>query len=168
MRYIQENLLQNEKIVLGLRPHWVIFSSGFWVIVFGLCLGFFRPSLLNVRVYNQWPAYNLLAIAFLLLGLYWLLKAYIYYATSEYAVTNKRVMIKVGWIRRSSLEIMIEKVEGILVDQTVLGRIFNYGAITIIGTGGTKDRFPFIPNPSLFRKTVQQQIDLIEQSHGQT
>ncbi|HLD84337.1 MAG TPA: PH domain-containing protein, partial [Coxiellaceae bacterium] len=70
------------------------------------------------------------------------------------------VMIKIGWIQRNSLEIMLEKVEGVFVDQSVAGRVIGYGAITIIGTGGTKDRFPFIPDPLTFRRAVQQQIDL--------
>lgn len=163
MQYLQENLLQNEKIVLALRPHWVVFSSGCWAIAFAVYIGFFAPRFLNLNIVNQWNAYSIIAIALTVVGLYWLLQSYIYYVTSEYGITNKRVMMKVGWIRRKSLEIMIEKVEGVLVDQSVFGRIFNYGAITIIGTGGTKDRFPFIPDPLLFRKTVQQQIDLIEQ-----
>ncbi|EKD77337.1 MAG: hypothetical protein ACD_42C00372G0001, partial [uncultured bacterium] len=57
--------------------------------------------------------------------------------------------------------IMLEQVEGVYVDQTMMGRAFNYGAITIIGTGGTKDRFPYIPDPLTFRRITQQQIDFV-------
>ena len=71
-------------------------------------------------------------------------------------------MIKVGWIKRSSLELLLDKVEGVLVDQSIPGRIFNYGIITIIGTGGTKDSFPYIPNPLLFRKNVEEAVEEFE------
>ncbi len=166
MSYIKEHLLQSEHIILITQPHWVIFASGVWALLFSVYIGFFAPGMLNAPVYNQWTTYNLVAAGLAVIGAYWLIQAYIAYMTSEYAVTDKRVVMKVGWIRRNSLEIMIEKVEGVLVNQTVMGRIFNYGAITMIGTGGTKDMFAYIPAPLTFRRTVQQQIDDIENKHG--
>jgi len=167
MPYIQNNLLNNEKIILAVRPHWIIFSSGCWAIAFAIYIGYFAPHLLDVPIYNRWDAYYLIAVALGITGCYWLIQAYIAFLTSEYGVTDKRVIMKVGWIRRKSLEIMIEKVEGVLVDQSVIGRIFDYGAVSIIGTGGTTDQFAHIPNPLLFRRTVQQQIDQIELSQRQ-
>lgn len=166
MRYVQENLLQNEKMIYGVRPHWVIFSSGSWSIVAAIFIFLFAPFQLSSDFFGAWSIREIATTAFLILGAYWLLTAYVYYATSEYAVTNKRVVIKTGWIKRISLELMLDKVEGVLVDQTVLGRIFDYGAITIIGTGGTRDRFPFIPMPLNFRKEVQQAVDDFEREIG--
>lgn len=166
MRYVQENLLQHEKMIYGVRPHWIIFSSGCWSILAGIFIFLFAPFQLSHDVFGTWSIREIAAAVFLLLGAYWLLTAYIYYVTSEYAVTDKRVVIKTGWIKRASLELMLDKVEGVLVDQTVLGRIFDYGAITIIGTGGTRDRFPFIPMPLNFRKVVQQAVEDFEQKIG--
>lgn len=162
MRYVQQNLLQHEKMIYGVRPHWVIFSSGCWSILAAIFIFIFAPVQLSSAIFDAWSIREIASAIFLVLGAYWLLTAYIYYVTSEYAVTDKRVVIKTGWIKRASLELMLDKVEGVLVDQTVLGRIFNYGAITIIGTGGTRDRFPFIPMPLNFRKIVQQAIEDFE------
>ena len=67
--------------------------------------------------------------------------------------------MKVGFIRRNSLEIFLHKIESVYVEQSLFGRIFNYGVIVIAGTGGSKDPFPFIPNPLLFRRKVQEQIE---------
>jgi uncharacterized membrane protein YdbT with pleckstrin-like domain len=72
-------------------------------------------------------------------------------------VTNRRVLIKVGFIRRHSLELLLPKVEGIAVDQGILGRILGYGTIIVTGTGGTKEPFRNIIAPMEFRKMVQQQ-----------
>lgn len=77
-------------------------------------------------------------------------------ATSEFAITNKRIIIKVGLISRHTLEMNLSKVESVIVDQGIWGRILGYGSITVIGTGGTNEPFPYIANPMEFRKQFQQ------------
>ena len=72
-------------------------------------------------------------------------------------------MIKTGFIRRNSLETLLTKVEGIQVNQGMLGRILNYGTIIVKGTGGTSNPFHKIDAPLEFRKKVQEQIALKEQ-----
>jgi len=74
--------------------------------------------------------------------------------TSEFAVTNRRVVIKLGLISRQTLELSLAKVESIGVEQSLLGRIFGYGTIIVIGTGGTRERFDQIANPLGFRRAV--------------
>jgi uncharacterized membrane protein YdbT with pleckstrin-like domain len=83
-------------------------------------------------------------------------------ANSEFAVTNKRVLIKTGWIRRHSLETLLSKIEGIRVEQDVLGRMWDYGTIVVSGTGGSKEPFRRIASPMQFRREIQEQI-----GHGQ-
>jgi len=80
------------------------------------------------------------------------------YRSSEFAVTDKRVIVKVGWIQRRTLETMLGKVEGVGVDQSVTGRLLGFGTITVTGTGGTKEQFANIANPLEFRRQVQAQI----------
>jgi uncharacterized membrane protein YdbT with pleckstrin-like domain len=96
--------------------------------------------------------------SFFLVGILLGVLRFIAYKSSEFAVTNKRVLIKVGFIRRHSLELLLQKVEGIGVDQGIVGRIFGYGTIIVTGTGGTKEPFKNIENPLEFRKQVQQSI----------
>ena len=67
--------------------------------------------------------------------------------------------MKTGLIQRYSLELFLDKIEAIYVDQTILGRLLNYGVIIVVGTGGSKDLFTNVPNPLEFRRMVQQQID---------
>ena len=164
MKYIETNLLQNEKLIYAVQPHWVVFSSGCWAIAAAVYFYLFAPIELSMSLFDAWTIREIAAAIFCVVGFYWLMGAYIYYVTSEYGITNKRVLIKIGWIRRKSLELLLDKVEGVLVDQTIMGRILDYGTITIIGTGGINDRFPFIPNPLLFRKTVQQEIEVYEEN----
>ena len=95
-----------------------------------------------------------LSLLLVLSGLF-ALSRWITARTSEFAVTNKRVIIKVGLIRRHTLELLLGKVESIGVDQSILGRIVGYGSIVVIGTGGTKEPFKNIAEPLEFRKQVQ-------------
>lgn len=164
MAYIESNLLEHEKIVYLVRPHWIVFASGAWAFLFCFLFWTQSPSVFYIRIYEAYTLHQIITTILFVLGLYWFIQALIYFKNSEYGITNKRVLIKVGWIERTSLELLLDKVEGVLVDQTIIGRILNYGTITVIGTGGTNDRFPYIPDPQLFRKNVQQQIEIYEEN----
>ncbi|MBE0667369.1 MAG: PH domain-containing protein, partial [Bacteroidales bacterium] len=75
---------------------------------------------------------------------------------SELVITNRRIVIKTGFISRSTFEMNLSKIETVNVDQSVMGRILNYGSITIIGTGGTRELFHNIAKPMEFRKAFQE------------
>lgn len=77
-------------------------------------------------------------------------------ATSEFAITNKRIIIKVGLISRRTLEMNLTKIESVNVNQSILGRMLGYGTIVVIGTGGTKEPFARISDPMAFRKKFQE------------
>lgn len=77
-------------------------------------------------------------------------------ATSEFVVTNRRVIIKVGLVSRKTVELNLEKVESIGVEQSVLGRILDHGTIVVVGTGGTREPFRGIRDPLGFRRAVNE------------
>lgn len=76
--------------------------------------------------------------------------------TNEYAITNKRVVVKTGLISRDTFEMNHSRIESVNVDQGILGRILGYGTISIVGSGGTKVSFPNIKSPLEFRKKFQE------------
>ena len=75
---------------------------------------------------------------------------------SEFVITNRRIVIKEGFIARRTFEMNLSKIETVNVDQTVMGRMLNFGSLTIIGTGGTKETFHNIARPMAFRKAFQE------------
>jgi uncharacterized membrane protein YdbT with pleckstrin-like domain len=75
---------------------------------------------------------------------------------SEFVITNRRIIIKTGFISRKTVEMNLSKIESVNVDQSIVGRILRYGSITIIGTGGTKETFHNIAKPIEFRKAFQE------------
>jgi uncharacterized membrane protein YdbT with pleckstrin-like domain len=76
--------------------------------------------------------------------------------TDEFAITNKRVIIKTGLISRKTFEMNHSKIESVNVDQSIFGRLLGFGTITIVGSGGTKEVFPKINHPLEFRKKFQE------------
>lgn len=83
------------------------------------------------------------------------LPAFISYKTSEFTVTDKRLIVKTGFIRRQTHEIFISKIESVSVDQGILGRMFNAGTIITSGTGGSKQKFSNVANPLELRSAIQ-------------
>ena len=75
--------------------------------------------------------------------------------TSEYVITNKRIVVKTGLVSRHTLEMNLDKIETINVEQSIIGRLLGFGSVTIIGTGGTNERVDRIAGPMEFRRQYQ-------------
>ena len=114
---------------------------------------------LSVWSFFWWILLGLLLLAAFGLGLLVWLWAWIIYRTTELAVTNKRIIAKSGLIQRNTTEMFLEKVESIQVDQGILGRIFDFGSITVSGTGGDKSPVKNVSHPLEFRKAFMTAVD---------
>jgi len=151
MGYIDRNLLPAERVVYRTRLHWVEYVvKMFWFLLVGIVVS----AVLVIVYYKKLPpaVFALPIVIFALIGL---LVARIKVITSEFAVTNNRVLVKIGFIRRHSLEIVLPQVEGIGVDQGIIGRILGFGTIVVSGTGTTREPFIRIRRPLEFRRQVQ-------------
>jgi uncharacterized membrane protein YdbT with pleckstrin-like domain len=87
------------------------------------------------------------------------LKAFIILLTTEFAVTNKRVIAKSGFLRRNTIEILLSKVESVTVKQSILGRLLNFGTVKVTGTGGTRGTFKLVTAPLALRKVIHQVVE---------
>lgn len=88
-----------------------------------------------------------------------LIKAFIFKISTELAITSKRVIAKVGFISRSTVELSHRKIESFNVDQSIYGRIFGFGTIVVCGTGGGKTPIPNIDDPLEFRRQAMKVAD---------
>lgn len=130
--YIDSNLTTNERIIKSAKVSW--WSQ--WVMI-----------LLGI-----------LTISFII-GIVFFAIAIIRVMTTELALTNKRVIAKTGFIRRDTIELRLEKVEGLIISQGIIGRIFNYGTVIVSGTGGIRTPIPFITEPTGFRRVVNEFLE---------
>ena len=142
MGYIESNLLPGEQVVYKAHLHRIIFVKSLLVIAVGLLLLALEPRVGGVVV---------------LVGLILALPAFIRYKTSEFGITTKRVVIKVGFIQRRTVELLLRQIEAISVDQSLMGRMMSFGTITISGTGGVREVFTDVAAPLDFRHQIQSQ-----------
>ena len=144
--YIDETLLPDEHVVYRTALHWIIFARGALVLIAGVAL------LIAV------PHVPLLGAAVVLAGALMLIPPLIDYQTTELGVTNKRMIVKVGFVRRRTLELLLRQVEALSVDQTLGGRMLGYGTITLSGTGGVREIFHRVRAPLELRRRSQGQV----------
>ncbi len=148
MSYVEANLMSGEQAVYRTSLHWLMY---FWPIVLAV-VGL-------VMLLLGTPTLGLIVLALAaVLGL----TVFITVHNAEFAVTNKRVIMKTGWLNRRSLELLLSKIESIAVDQGFAGKLWGYGTIILSGTGGSHEPFQNIADPFEFRKQVQEQIARVQ------
>jgi uncharacterized membrane protein YdbT with pleckstrin-like domain len=150
MSYVDQHLLPGETVTFRTTLHWKLYlgAAALSVFVF-LPLGIWALS----------SERKVLALAPLALALIALGAAYVRQRSSEFAVTNKRVVMKTGVLQTRSVELLLVKIEGIVVNQGLGGKLFGYGDLVVTGTGGTKELFTGIGAPFEFRRAVQAATD---------
>jgi len=81
--------------------------------------------------------------------------------STELVVTNRRVIAKFGFIGRRTVEMNLAKIESVRVEQSVMGRLFDFGSVVVVGTGSSLDPIPFIAHPIAFRQAIQAATDAL-------
>lgn len=115
----------------------------------------------RVSLWSLWWLIALGALTLPLFGLglaFWLW-AWIAYATTELAITSKRVIAKTGLVRRSTSEMFLDKIESIQVDQSVLGRMLGFGTVIVSGTGVHSAPFRNVAHPLELRRQFMMAAD---------
>ncbi len=179
MLYIQQSLGPDEELVHIGHFHWMFTVSAFMNIVWGLIFCF---TILGAAVYITanfeiplippldvppdagWitmiralhPGMKILAFFFFIMGLLRFASMMIIKVTTEIAITNLRLVYKRGLVARYVGEISIDRIEGVNVLQTVLGRILDYGRIMVRGMGVGEVVLPPIADPVSFRKAIDK------------
>jgi len=130
--YVDSNLLAQEKVLY--RAH-----TSMWSLAPMILLG--------------------VLLLVIVVGLFVLIAAWIRYRTTEFAVTDRRIIAKTGLVSRRTVEMFLDKVESLNVEQSVPGRVFDYGTVTIRGTGATSETFGNISAPLALRKGFMEAAD---------
>ncbi len=153
MSYISNNLKTNEKLVF--KSSQSIKSLFFWSFIFGF-IGLLLVLLKGlVIIMGVSSGNNGIYLIYWSVYLFFLIKNLITYFTTEYGVTNTRVVSKEGLIRRDIEEINLSSIESINVNQTIIGRLLNYGTIVISGRGTSKVILKDIDNVVEIRKLIK-------------
>jgi uncharacterized membrane protein YdbT with pleckstrin-like domain len=151
MSYIQRVLQPGETVVHEARLHPLIFLPALFLLLIALALLVASTQFADQKIIIGLEA---AAAMFGLLALASWVRAAIRRATTELAVTDRRVIYKSGLLARHTLEMNRSKVESVDVDQSILGRIFSFGTIIVRGTGGSLEPIRLISDPLTFRSHI--------------
>jgi uncharacterized membrane protein YdbT with pleckstrin-like domain len=150
-RYIDDILQPGEKVLYSTNAHWIFYLPAIAAWIVALVFLVLSRNTSNESLILVWL--SLAAIAGLA-ALYWTLKGWFHRWTTETDVTNLRVVHKTGFIKRRTFEMSLDKVESVDVNQSILGRILNYGNVTVRGVGEGSETIDTIASPLDFRNHI--------------
>jgi uncharacterized membrane protein YdbT with pleckstrin-like domain len=150
-RYIDDILQPGEKVLYSTNAHWIFYWQAIaaWIVAV-VFLGLSRMFAADT------PVLLCLALAAIsaVFALYRMLTAWFHRWTTETDVTNMRVVHKTGFIKRRTFEMSLDKVESVDVNQSILGRLLNYGNVTVRGVGEGAETINTIASPLDFRNHI--------------
>jgi uncharacterized membrane protein YdbT with pleckstrin-like domain len=152
-KYLNSMLADHENILLVTRQHWIVLLQ----YIFAELLLSFGIILVVALVFILFPPASLLFLLLLLLLLFpflSMLRDILKWVNHKYVVTNRRVIQIFGVINKNVTDSSLEKVNDIKMDQSFLGRLFDYGDVEILTASELGiNRFNMIGDPIRF-KTV--------------
>src|SRR5438093_580118 len=154
MSYVDRHLAGQERVVFRTRLHPTIFGNAVGFAAFVI----FAATMITLHNELAPATVRLVCLGAAALAALGFVSPLVTWRTSEFAVTDRRVMIKVGLLSVHTVELLNPKVEAIGVDQTLAGRLLGYGTLRITGTGGTVEAFPRVARPDALRDAVMGQV----------
>jgi Bacterial PH domain len=153
IKYVDKVLLPGEEVIHRARLHWIVFLQPIVFLIVAIAALWTAteaaPTARGEAL--SWSIAAAICLIFAILGFMyrWTLRD-----TTEFALTNHRILYKAGLIRPRTIELNVEKIEGLDVDQSMVGRLLNYGSITVRGTGQALTPIHRIARPVEFRNAV--------------
>ena len=148
MGYIEKNLMNGEQIVYEARQHWIIYLKPFLLLL--IAIGLFVIPTKDMALLMQ----VCMSVVLLVVAAIWAVNIY---GGRKYILTNRRLILKRGILRRESTDLVLRRCEGVSISQTILGRMLNYGDVNV-STGEVANKFVQIENPVQFSSQINQQI----------
>jgi hypothetical protein len=175
-KYVTNTLIPGEKIMYQTFTHWFFYFDLGAVIIIILSsyllidnpdfihkdmptVSLWMPEIISATGLLEASVWHLGLLVLLLIGLLMLWEAFIIKHTTELVITSKRVIAKFGLLNRTIIEIKLRRFESVTIEQSMFGRVFNYGTITITGMGGVKTTVPNVVSPLKFKKILWQVLE---------
>jgi uncharacterized membrane protein YdbT with pleckstrin-like domain len=148
MTYLQRVLQPGEQVRHISSIHWIVYWPGVGVALLAVVAYCFSETRFLTGIW-RYTAYALALVAVVLLIQQWFR-----WWVTEIAVTDRRVIYKKGLVRRQTNEMNMDKVESVQIDQSILGRMLDYGDVTILGTGEGFETLRTISSPIELRNSI--------------
>ena len=151
----------DEQVVSVSRLHWIYFKGCLLTVLLSAFIVFvlyYSPVFSDLIIFGI-KLKDILQILLFVFVLISCADSYLNYQSSFYMITNKRVIICSGWIIKSMRDIMLHRIEGVRVVQSLTGRVLNFGSVVLFGMGTCVDSLPLLPNPFVFRAKIQEYVN---------
>ncbi len=151
MWYIEKTLGKNEKLLYRAHFHWLKYATGY----VGLTIA---AALIGAAFYYylHTPAMRYLIIAVSAVFLYLALRRMFPLWTTEIGVTDSRLVVKCGWLSRSTNELQLKFIERVTLEQSLAGRVFDYGIVKVQGPGDEDVDIPEIAQPLQLLRAIEE------------
>jgi uncharacterized membrane protein YdbT with pleckstrin-like domain len=149
MSYVDSVLQPGEVVRHRASLHWIVYWRGLALCALAAILYFLFASWQGLHFVAQ-----VAALLCLVAGLFLIAHAWFDRWTTEIAVTNRRVIYKEGFIRRRTIEVHMDKVASVDVDQSILGRLLDYGDVFVHSTGVEFEPLERIAGPLELRNHI--------------
>jgi uncharacterized membrane protein YdbT with pleckstrin-like domain len=161
--YVKRAMQPNESILYAAQLHWIIYRMGATITLLGVLFGryagkpfemFFGDGL------NGWTEKPIMyiSIGLIAVGAFELIADFIRQISTELVITDQRVIAKHGFISTTSYELMLTKVEGATIEQTIIGRMLGYGTLMVKGTGGGISPIDHVADPYKFHSHLMNAL----------
>ena len=152
MSYIEHSLGRDETLRYRAHFSWLYYAAAWGGLLVGAAVGLS----LYLRDYH-WIA-ALAAIAGLaafvsIMGPIW---------ATEIGVTNQRLIYKRGLVARATKEVELRCIEVVDLEQSLLGRLLDYGRVGVHGTGVADIVLPSMADPLGLRRALQDGIAALQ------
>jgi uncharacterized membrane protein YdbT with pleckstrin-like domain len=162
LSYVEKHLIQGETIQYQTKLHWIVMLGHTLIAavlaLIGVALLVVPWNSVSGGAASLTPVSRWAGAVFLLIAVIFFAVGLIRRNATEMGITNKRVIVKTGLANRRTIELLLSRIESVVIEEPAMGRMLGYGTVIIRGTGGTPEVFEKIAHPLEFRERVQSQI----------
>lgn len=158
--YVQDILLPEEKILHYAKVHYILYAPGVFLMALALALVYFLPDVFfafnmsHDAFQTAMAITKFISITLFMGGIAMLLRAWLHIYSTEVVVTNMRVLVKIGISTATTAEIDRHRISSVIVTKPLMGRIFDYGWISILGYSGNISGLPVLTSPHEIQKHI--------------
>jgi uncharacterized membrane protein YdbT with pleckstrin-like domain len=165
MPYPKKLLNPDETVALDLHPHWWYFFEAAVALGLSIIAGIAVRVVLDSGNTRKYLGYVVLAA--IVVSAIWLLIRYLKWVTTNFVITNDRIIFRQGVVGKSGIEIPLDRVNNVNFNQSAFERLLGAGDL-LIESGGEdgQQRFTDVRKPQRVQNLIHAQVEAKSRQRG--
>lgn len=159
MGYPAKLLGEGEVIAFEMKPHWrALILPVLWLVLevfigvwLFVSLGSWSWSAGGIGQTLGQPA---ILIAGLIILIVWVIRPFLFWLTTQYVFTNRRIITRAGVIAKKGRDMPLAKINNVSFEVGVLGRLLNYGRLEVTSASDENLVIDDVPNVEVIQRDV--------------